>query len=181
MALAESYPGGFQHIYKVLKTMEEAGRVRRGYFIEGLSGAQFALPGAVDVLREERSNEMVRIIPALDPANPYGTLATWPTPRNHEGTKPRRGAGNWVILWGSVPLAWFSAGKRSLVRFQEVVESEVDWVEVFQALAKLRRPHRHRVMHVEFVDDTPAKSSDLSDAMREAGYQSDHRGIVVNR
>ena len=50
------------------------------YFIEGLSGAQFALPGAVDVLREERSNEMVCIIPALDPANPYGTLATRPTP-----------------------------------------------------------------------------------------------------
>lgn len=180
MALAESFPGGFQHIYKILKSMEEAGRVRRGYFIEGLSGAQFALPGAVDVLREERPHDVVRIIPALDPANPYGALATWPTPRNQECTKPRRGAGNWVVLWASKPLAWYSAGKRSLVRFQDVAESEVDWVKVFQALAKLRRPHRHRVMHIEFVDDTPVRSSDLNDAMREAGYKSDHRGIVVS-
>jgi ATP-dependent Lhr-like helicase len=40
-------------VYRVLKELEERGRVRRGYFIEGLGGSQFAVPGAVDMLRAD--------------------------------------------------------------------------------------------------------------------------------
>jgi len=84
---AESIPGGFGPIYKVLKELEEGGQVRRGHFVEGLSGAQFALPGAVERLRAAREDEApmdgyteddVRILPAADPANPFGALLDWP-------------------------------------------------------------------------------------------------------
>lgn len=84
---AEDLPGGFGSLYKVLKQMEEVGQVRRGYFVEGLSGAQFALPAAIDRLRAARLDESpldgfdladVRILAAADPANPYGALLPWP-------------------------------------------------------------------------------------------------------
>ena len=72
---AESIPGGFSAVYDVLKAMEEAGRIRRGYFVGGLGGAQFALPAAVDLLRSFRDvPEEPRhvVLAATDPANPYG-------------------------------------------------------------------------------------------------------------
>ncbi len=47
----ERVPGGFAAIYPVLRAMEDAGQCRRGYFVEGLGAAQFALPGAVDRMR----------------------------------------------------------------------------------------------------------------------------------
>ncbi|WP_245899409.1 Lhr family helicase [Nonomuraea indica] len=48
---SERLPGGFTPVYQVLRAYEESGRCRRGYFVEGLGGAQFALPGAVDRMR----------------------------------------------------------------------------------------------------------------------------------
>ena len=48
---AERIAGGFAAVYPVLRAMEEAGRARRGYFVEGLGAAQFAVPGAVDRMR----------------------------------------------------------------------------------------------------------------------------------
>jgi ATP-dependent Lhr-like helicase len=86
---AERVAGGFSAVYPVLKAAEESGRARRGYFVEGLGAAQFALPGAVDRLRAEarpadmRSDQSSRGAPALvlaatDPANPYGGALPWP-------------------------------------------------------------------------------------------------------
>ncbi|NBC48757.1 MAG: hypothetical protein GVY22_12340 [Gammaproteobacteria bacterium] len=87
MIAAEGLSGGFGPYYKVLKQLEEGGRVRRGYFVEGLAGAQFALPAAVERLRAARLDETpvegfgdaeVLILSAVDPANPYGALLSWP-------------------------------------------------------------------------------------------------------
>ncbi|TME20897.1 MAG: hypothetical protein E6I67_09165, partial [Chloroflexi bacterium] len=54
--VGEGWPGGFASLYPVLRAMEESGRIRRGYFVEGLGGSQFALPGAVDRLRSLRES-----------------------------------------------------------------------------------------------------------------------------
>jgi ATP-dependent helicase Lhr and Lhr-like helicase len=51
IASVERIPGGFSAIYSVLRAMEDSGQCRRGYFVEGLGAAQFALPGAVDRMR----------------------------------------------------------------------------------------------------------------------------------
>src|SRR6202022_2415131 len=79
--LGETVPGGFASVYPVLGAMEEAGKIRRGYFVEGLGAAQFALPGAVDRLRAERTPvdaPRVLLLAAADPANPYGATLAWP-------------------------------------------------------------------------------------------------------
>lgn len=53
MVLAEGIAGGFAQLYPVLRAMEEAGKIRRGYFVAGLGAAQFAAAGADDRLRDE--------------------------------------------------------------------------------------------------------------------------------
>src|SRR5690606_34346552 len=80
-AAVESIPGGFAAIAPVLRSMEESGQVRRGYFVEGLGGAQYAFPGAVDRLRAVRAEPeepVAVVLAATDPANPYGQVLPWP-------------------------------------------------------------------------------------------------------
>ena len=81
---AERITGGFAAVYPVLRAMEEAGQARRGYFVEGLGAAQFALAGALDRLRAARdpadppTTSTVHLLAAADPANPYGAALAWP-------------------------------------------------------------------------------------------------------
>ena len=85
----EQLPGGFSSMYPVLRRLEETGRIRRGYFVAGLGAAQFAQPGAVDLLRDMRDDrdEIVTVtISATDPANPYGVLIPWPIRLDEAGT-----------------------------------------------------------------------------------------------
>src|SRR5581483_5450455 len=98
----EGHAGGFAAVYPVLRAMEEAGRVRRGYFVAGLGGAQFALAGAVDRLRAskpdgEDSEPTALVLAATDPANPYGVALPWPV------KGPQRAAGAYVVLLDGVP------------------------------------------------------------------------------
>jgi ATP-dependent Lhr-like helicase len=79
----EPVAGGFSIVYQVLKAMEDAGRVRRGYFIAGLGAAQFAMPAALDLLRTLRDAPdtfKTVVMAATDPASPYGSLVKWPAP-----------------------------------------------------------------------------------------------------
>jgi ATP-dependent Lhr-like helicase len=77
----EALPGGFGLLYPVLKGLEENGRIRRGYFVAGLGATQFALPGALDLLRslrEKPDDPEIAVLAATDPANPYGAALKWP-------------------------------------------------------------------------------------------------------
>src|SRR5438270_3314304 len=78
--LAEGVPGGFSAIYSELAQLETLGIARRGYFVEGLGGAQFALPGAVERLRSlpDADFEPPLVLAAVDPAQPYGAALRWP-------------------------------------------------------------------------------------------------------
>ena len=73
-------PGGFAAVGDVLRAMEDAGTVRRGYFVESLEGAQFAWPGAIDRLREAPRGQAQRVdvLAAVDPANAWGSALPWP-------------------------------------------------------------------------------------------------------
>src|SRR5204863_2722974 len=99
---AEDFGGGFSAVYPVLKALEEAGRIRRGYFVEGLGAAQFALPGAIDRLRAVRDaaggarERRIFLLAAADPANPYGAAIAWPR-RGDDDRRPfQRAAGGYV-------------------------------------------------------------------------------------
>jgi ATP-dependent Lhr-like helicase len=87
--LSESIPGGFSGLYPVLASLEDIGSTRRGYFVEGLGGAQFGLPGAIERLRTPSGTDMI-VLASTDPANPYGATLAWPA---SEG-KPQRRAGS---------------------------------------------------------------------------------------
>ena len=98
--MAESIPGGFATVYPVLKAFEEKGRIRRGYFVAGLGATQFALPGALDLLRSMRDSSEadeaeVVVLAATDPANPYGSTLKSPP---KEGRGPIRIVGARVVL-----------------------------------------------------------------------------------
>jgi ATP-dependent Lhr-like helicase len=97
----EEVTGGFSAIYPVLRALEEAGRIRRGYFVAGRGGLQFALPGALDRLRTRQSADGADappvVLPAADPANPYGAALPWPRVKM-SGTRLQRAAGSHVVL-----------------------------------------------------------------------------------
>jgi ATP-dependent Lhr-like helicase len=81
----EGIRGGYGAVYAELKALETVGVCRRGYFVEGLGGAQFALPGAVERLRELRSarheEPEALVLAAADPAQPYGAALRGPSAR----------------------------------------------------------------------------------------------------
>ncbi|MBA3948923.1 MAG: DEAD/DEAH box helicase, partial [Acidobacteria bacterium] len=122
VAAAEGIPGGFSAVYDVLRAMEEAGRIRRGYFASGVAATQFAMPAALDTLRSLKSEpaemEVVRLA-AADPANPYGTLLKWPGGRAEPGRGPSRSVGAHVILINGSAAAWIGRGRQLLVWLPE--------------------------------------------------------------
>jgi ATP-dependent Lhr-like helicase len=132
---AENVPGGFSAVYDVLKALEESGRIRRGYFVAGLGATQFALPAAVDLLRQlrtappEEKPEFVQLA-ATDPANPYGSVLRWPDlPVAEEDAEsaPRvltRAAYAEVILRNGQLVAWLRRGNPNMLVFLPGEEPE---------------------------------------------------------
>ena len=108
-------------VYPVLRALEEAGRIRRGYFVDGLGAAQFALAGAVDRLRAVRDRpspagdrRVVHLLAAADPANPYGAALPWPR-RDETDRRPfQRAAGAYVVLVDGVAALYLDRGGSSL-------------------------------------------------------------------
>ena len=120
VAAAEGVPGGFSSVYAVLKAMEDAGRIRRGYFAGGVGATQFALPGALDLLRslKEPSDEAESVVlAATDPANPYGAILPWPAWGSSDAAArgPTRTVGAVVILVNGALAAYISRGGRQLL------------------------------------------------------------------
>jgi ATP-dependent Lhr-like helicase len=169
--------------------MEDQGKVRRGYFVEGLSGTQFAHPGAVDRLRacrqeaEERDRPVIlddiRILAAPDPANPYGALIPWPETADSGKIKPRRIAGAWVISARGRPLLYVAPGGRSLSSFPAMLrEEEGALPAALEALRGLPRTGRRGALVIDRIDGRPAAESPLFPAFREAGYRLDYGGLI---
>ncbi len=113
---AEGIPGGFSALYPVLTRMEETGRIRRGYFVEGLGGAQFALPGAVDRLRQPDTSTETMLLAATDPANPYGTALPWP---QRAAGRAGRSAGAYVLMENGDLVVFVERGTKRMLTFTE--------------------------------------------------------------
>jgi ATP-dependent Lhr-like helicase len=178
---AEEVPGGFSAVYPVAKAMEEAGRVRRGYFVAGLGAAQFARPGADDrlrSLREPSEEPQTVILAANDPANPFGAALAWP---DKEGARPQRAAGAQVILHDGRLLAWLGRADRNLLTF--LPESEPDRSEsaraVAAALAALVSGGRRRALLVAKIDGDDPSRSPLAPFLRETGFLAGSRGYLM--
>ncbi|HEY2504217.1 MAG TPA: ATP-dependent helicase [Mycobacterium sp.] len=186
---AEGVPGGFATFYKVLSTFEEAGRCQRGYFVESLGGAQFAVASTVDRLRSyldgidpERPEYRAIVLAAADPANPYGAALPWPTSSGEEpgpGARPGRKAGALVVLVDG-ELAWFlERGGRSLLTFTD--DPAADHAAAM-ALADLVAARRVASILVERIDGVPALQPRAggpspADALSDAGFVRTPRGM----
>jgi ATP-dependent Lhr-like helicase len=172
--VAEGTPGGYAGAYQVLKAMEDAGRARRGYFVEGLGGAQFALAGAVERLRtlaSDADEPPARVLPAADPANPFGAALPWPETIGH---RPARKAGALVVTAGGSLALYVEKGGRSLLTFtsdEDVLQAAVD------ALALAVREGMLGTLAVERADGGPLEASPLNRALRSAGFTVTPRGL----
>lgn len=168
-ALSESYPGGFSALYPVYSHMEETGRIRRGYFVEGLGGSQFALPGAVDRLRSHSEGSLI-VLAASDPANPYGGILPWP---DSEGTRLARDAGAYVLLLNGKLVGYLDKGRRGLT----LLEKSPD---LFGALSRALADvaSRHRRLTLVTVDGQPASVSPLASPLSEWGFATAPRGLT---
>ena len=179
-------PGGFSAVYPVLRRLEETGRVRRGYFVAGLGAAQFAQPGAVDLLRAQRDpreEPQVATLAATDPANPYGALVPWPDWPGAESLRASRSAGARVVLVDGRAAAWIARGDRQLL--SALPDEEPDRARVGRALAReLVRlayddPADRRGWLVAEVNGAPAAVSQLGPFLLEQGFAVTSGGLQL--
>ncbi|WP_230858147.1 Lhr family helicase [Actinoplanes aureus] len=189
-AIAEGVTGGFAAVYPVLAALEERGAARRGYFVEGLGAAQFAVPGAVDRLRAlaepaelaKRAGSSV-VLAATDPANPYGAALPWPErvvdsgdgePTAKAGHRAGRKAGALVVLVGGEVVLYVERGGRTLLSFTDETEA---LTKAAQGLAGAVRSGALGAMSVERADGESVHASPLRDALTAAGFRTTPRGL----
>ncbi len=193
--VAEGAPGGFAGVYRVLSAFEDAGRVRRGYYVEGLGAAQFATSGAVDRLRAaDDGPPQTLVIAAADPANPFGAALPWPdrapAPDTTTSTpaaappatqhKPGRKAGALVVVHDGLLALYVERGGRTLLSFtddEQVLAAAAD------ALALAVREGALGRLTVEKADGAGLLGSEhpLASALQAAGFHATPRGLRLRR
>ena len=156
----------------MLKALEEAGRIRRGYFVARLGATQFALPAALDLLRSLRDppdEPEVVVLAATDPANPYGAILRWPDARSTEerGRTPTRSVGSLVVLVNGALAAYISRGERQLLAFlpEDEPARSTTARAVATTLARLG-------LLVSEINGLPAAEHPLAAVPRRSGLQS---------
>ncbi|QHF96646.1 ATP-dependent helicase [Streptomyces sp. NHF165] len=196
---AEGVEGGFSAAYRVLSAFEESGQARRGYVVEGLGAAQFAMDGAVDRLRAAstarereagagRSGPRALVLAAADPANAYGAALPWPAPPEGATHKPGRKAGSLVVLvdgaltlyverGGKTLLAWTGSQEGDEAAATAEEEGGLRLAAAVDALAGAARRGALGTVTVERVNGVPALSSSLATALEAAGFHPTPRGL----
>jgi ATP-dependent Lhr-like helicase len=195
---AENIAGGFSAVYDVLKALEESGRIRRGYFVAGLGATQFALPAAVDLLRQlrtpppEERPEFVQLA-ATDPANPYGSVLRWPDlPVAEEDAEsaPRiltRAAYSEVILRNGELVAWLRRANPNVLIF--LPEEEPERSQVGAGLAEFlaargqerMRLHSHQGALITTINGLPVAAHPMARFLVEAGFHPGPLGMNLRR
>ena len=195
---AENVVGGFSAVYDVLKAMEESGRIRRGYFVAGLGAAQFALPAAVDLLRQLRNAppdekpEFVQLA-ASDPANPYGSVLRWPElPVAEEDAEsaPRvltRASYAEVILRNGQLVAWLRRGNPNVLVFLPAEEPERS--QAASGLAHFlcargqqrMRGNNHEGVLITTINGQPVAGHPMAKFLMNAGFNAGPLGMHLRR
>jgi ATP-dependent helicase Lhr and Lhr-like helicase len=196
-AAAERVPGGFGALYPVLRALEDGGQCRRGYFVEGLGAAQFALPGAVDRMRamadtaraagtidpwdtgvstRRADGRRVVVLAAADPANAYGAALPWPDRPGEApgGHRPGRKAGALVVLADGELVLYVERGGKTLLSWT----SEPSLLDpAVAALAAAVRNGALGRLTVERADGGGVYDSPLARALETAGFRPTPRGL----
>jgi ATP-dependent Lhr-like helicase len=175
---AEGIPGGYGAVYGELRALETLGLCRRGYFVEGLGGAQFALGGAVERLRELRPREgdgpAPLVLAAADPAQPYGAALPWP---KRAAGRAARVAGAYVVLLGGEPALFVERGGKTLLCLQEPDDG---WLRTaLAALVEHARRTGTKRLAVERCDGETIAESPMLPLLLEAGFVAGPRRAVL--
>ncbi len=197
--LAEGVAGGFSTLYDALGQLETLGVCRRGYFVEGLGGAQFALPGAVERLRSQSAEDEAPplVLAATDPAQPYGAALPWPKRSTHApdgagtgdrtdapdgaGTgarSPQRVAGAYVVLAGCEPVVYVERGGKGLITLADAADQRMR--PALEALATFVTGTRGRKLSLERVDGEPIVGSPWEATLIELGFRSGPRKLTLS-
>jgi ATP-dependent Lhr-like helicase len=186
---AEGVAGGFSSIYEVLKAMEDTGRVRRGYFVEGLGAAQFVEPGMDERLRGQRevrerpsgrdagAGSAGVTLASTDPASPWGQSLPWPP----SASRPMRASGaNVVVAPDGRLLAWIARKEHSVVTFfrDEDAARRDDADLVARSLAAPVDRGERKATLISQIDGDKAAGTALGEALLRAGFQDTWRGLL---
>ncbi|MGW7348696.1 ATP-dependent helicase [Streptomyces sp. NPDC054854] len=175
---AEGVAGGFSAVYRVLSAFEDSGQARRGYVVEGLGAAQFAMDGAVDRLRAaERTPPPLAavVLAAADPANAYGAALPWPDPPGDATHKPGRKAGSLVVLVDGELTLYLERGGKTLLAWPEAGDPRL--LAATTALVTASRAGTLPALTVERVNAAPALTSPLGPDLETAGFHATPRGL----
>ena len=178
---ADGTPGGFAAAYRLLAKLEEAGKMLRGYLVDGLGGAQFSTPEIIEQLRTKGPRSLHAqphpiLLAALDPANPYGSILPWP---EHSTAHPSRAAGALVVLADGECIAHLTRGGRVLTLFGDEEARPRHAALVVRALQEAASEGRLARARIEEVDGERLAASGLEAAFLSAGAKLTPKGIVV--
>jgi ATP-dependent Lhr-like helicase len=179
-APSENIVGGFSAVYPVLKAMEDAGRIRRGYFVASLGATQFATGGALEMLRsfrDEPDEPETVMIAVTDPANPYGAIVKWPESR----VALTRSVGASVVLVNGALAAYVARGEKQIALFlpEDEPARSVFARAVAKALASLVQSGARRALLITEIDDAPVAKSALAPMLAEAGFTAGSMGYQM--
>lgn len=187
---AEGVEGGFAATYRVLSVFEDSGQARRGYVVEGLGAAQFAMDGAVDRLRavstardraDATTGQRAIVLAAADPANAYGAALPWPEPPTGAGHKPGRKAGSLVVLVGGELTLYMERGGKTLLAWpgttDEPAEHDPRLESAAGALAAAAGSGSLGTVTVERINGGAALTSPYGRVLEAAGFHATPRGL----
>jgi ATP-dependent helicase Lhr and Lhr-like helicase len=180
--LAEGVPGGFSALYDAFAALETLGVCRRGYFVEGLGGAQFALPGAVERLRAQGEGDRAPaiVLAATDPGQPYGAALPWPKRDDDAGEtrRPQRVAGAQVVLEGGEPVLYVERGGRGIAVLVDHADPRV--TSALRELADFVMADRSRRISLERVNGQPVVGSPWEDRLIDLGFRAGPRKLTLS-
>ncbi|MCI3227396.1 DEAD/DEAH box helicase, partial [Streptomyces sp. NP-1717] len=195
---AEGIEGGFSAVYRVLSAFEDSGQARRGYVVEGLGAAQFAMDGAVDRLRAASTardraasdpSPRAVVLAAADPANAYGAALPWPEPPSGAGHKPGRKAGSLVVLVDGALTLYMERGGKTLLAWPgdpgapsdpdraDAADDDVALRSAAEALAGAARAGALGTVTVERANGEQALTSPVGRVLESAGFHATPRGL----
>ncbi|MDQ4049670.1 MAG: DEAD/DEAH box helicase, partial [Actinomycetota bacterium] len=185
--LAEGIPGGFAALYGELANLETLGTARRGYFVEGLGGAQFAVPAAIERLRGLRADEPAGplVLAVTDPANPFGASLPWPRRDDADAARrPSRVPGAYVVTLDAEPVLYVERGGKGLVSLRAprtAAGEPADWLEeALETLAEHVRRGRIKRLSLERFDGEPVVGSAYEPLLVEVGFRQGPRRLTLS-
>jgi ATP-dependent helicase Lhr and Lhr-like helicase len=169
-------------LYEVLSRLELTGEVRRGYFVEGLSGAQFALPEAARLLQEgglaASATTPAVLLHSLDPGNLYGSGALFDIPLLDGGTRPLlRRAGNWLVLRAGQPVLIVEQQGKRLTAL--ATASRDDLTAAVASLPDMLTRETHHRLTVAEWNGEPITATSGRELLEAVGFVRDYQAMTL--